>query len=142
MYADWITISATGSTFHNIGFRPEFIRFDAHPAVDAMDVDKPSDSTGSHVSNFTGPMTGYGVRQPDGTVNNFSMNPGISGDSVNQVSLYSSSQYSVGIRYAGRDGGLLGRTLAYVSDITENGFELTVDQVDRNQLVFYWVMGV
>lgn len=141
VYADHITLSATGTTTYNIGIRPEFIQFDAHPNVHAMNVDSGA-ANANDIQNMNGSMKGYAVRQPDGAVNQFCQCSVASGYNTNTAGWYSSDTYAVGVRYQDTDGNLLGRTLAKVQNITEDGFDLTVDQVDRNQLVFFMVTGV
>jgi len=134
----YFIIDATGDkSITGLGFRPSVIEFRVDPPVDAINVDKSSDTNVDAPDCYLG--SSHGFAKNDGT--NVGMHSGGSANSINASSMYSSDTYSICVRFAGQNGGATGYVKAYVSSFDSDGFTVTVDTADRNTMVIYTAYG-
>ncbi|QRV15015.1 hypothetical protein JMJ58_19225 [Haloterrigena salifodinae] len=126
------TISATGNISVNVGFRPTRVEFHGS-TITGDNVDRAGPLNGNGADNYSGHFHGYA--KDDGTEH--VVHSGLSGNSVNATSHYSSTSRCVAIRWANQDGGKLGMTDATMNSWDADGFTVNVTSAFRNVVVHY-----
>lgn len=142
-YANWFTLSGTAPFTQTVSvdLHPEIVLFYAAPSVSGMNVNDDAGTGGSTMLNYSGSSFGMATLQPGGSISNGCVHSGGSGNSINEVSRYSSNSYSIGVRYADMDGVALGYNEAYVSSVSDGSMEITADTHDNDLLVFFLAIG-
>lgn len=120
------TISITGC-----GFAPSTVEF-CGEAVGGQNVDK-AGGGGSNIDNYAGSFKG--VARDDGTRQ--VVHSGLSGNSVNNTSHYSSDTECIAMRYAGQSGSLLGRLTGDVQSFDADGFTVDITNYSQDEVVIY-----
>lgn len=131
-YVGSFTVTGAGTiSITSPGFTPSMIEFNGE-AVGGQNVDR-SGGTGSNAANYQGSFTG--VARDDGYRQ--VIHSGLSGDSVNQTSHYSSDSECIAIRYAGQSGGKLGMLLGDVVSWDSDGFTVDITSYTRDEVVTF-----
>jgi len=139
VFTGFFTINNTGTTtVTGIPFQPNQITFVAHANVErfGLDNDNQTRNNDGGIANAFGSMNGF-ARNNNGTITQGVIYVGGSGNSINDISRYSSNQRCIGIRYSNQNGDAVGRTLAALTAFTADGFTLNVTNRSDNVLVFY-----
>lgn len=130
-------ITGTGNITINVGFRPKRITFTAYANIESYTLDAVG-SSANNKDNAFGFMRGYANDTGVG-IEQQVINGGGSGESINNISRYSSPLHCIGMRYANQDAVKLGLTTARVTSFTATGFVLNVDSflTNENLVVIY-----
>jgi len=139
VYTGSFIISATGAqSITGLPFQPTQIIFSAHANVEAFGLDNDNgvgDNNGG-IANSFGSMNGF-ARDDSGTTVQGVIYVGGSGNSINDISRFSSNTNCIGIRYGNQNGDAVGRTIASLSSFDANGFTINTSQRSDNILVFF-----
>ncbi len=134
-YIGHFIITATGDKIiTGIPFEPSQISFKAYANIESENInaDNQVGNNNTSIANSFGNMTGYAR----GTTQQV-IYVGGSGNSINDISRYSSSTHCIGIRYGNQNGDNLGITSASFTSFDANGFTLNVDSKADNLVVIY-----
>lgn len=126
---DGNTIDITG-----IPFEPSNITFVAHANVETFGLDNDNQTINNDrgIRNSFGTMHGF-ARNISGTTTQNVIYVGANGNSINDISRYSSNTRAIGIRYGDQNGNLLGRILGIVSNFNNDGFSIDITYEDGSQ---------
>ncbi len=134
-----LQISGTGDVIvSGLPFQPSSITFTAYANIAGPTVNEDNgvaDNNNTAI-NVHGSMKGFARNNGATTTEQVIFN-GASGASVNDISRYASSSYSIGIRYADNNGDSLGLTTASISSFNTDGFTLNTDNFTGGILVIY-----
>ena len=129
-YVGSFIISGNGDiTVPTPNFTPTSVTFSAHANVEAFNINEDNGvgNNNTSINNSFGSMNGFARIEPDGTTveQNF-IYVGGSGNSINDISRFSSDNDAIGIRYGNQNGDDLGRITAKVNfTLPANGFTVT-----------------
>ncbi|APQ16511.1 hypothetical protein [Maribacter hydrothermalis] len=139
VYMGVLTITSTGIiNVTGIPFQPSQISFTAHANIEALNIDSDNGTRNndSGIANTYGSMNGF-ARNDNGTTTQQVIYVGGSGNSINDISRFSSSNACIAIRYSNQNGDKLGITSASLNSFNTNGFTLTVGSHADNLVVLY-----
>lgn len=110
-------------------FTPTSVTFTAHANVEAFNINEDNGvgNNNTGINNSFGSMNGFARLEPDGTTveQNF-IYVGGHGNSINDISRFSSDDDAIGIRYGSQNGDDLGRITAKINFTSPvNGFTVT-----------------
>lgn len=133
------TINSAGNlTISGLPFTPTSVTFHAYANVETANInaDNGVGNNNSGIANSFGSMTGF-ARDDSGTVVQQVIYVGGSGNSINDISRYASSNHCIGIRYGNQNGDNIGLLNARVTSFTADGFILNVTNYIDGILVIY-----
>ena len=139
VYVGSFIITSTGNqTITGLPFQPSQITFVAHANVESFGIDSDNGvgNNNGGIANAYGSMNGF-ARDNGGSITQGVIYVGGSGNSINDISRYSSSARCIGVRYSNQNGDAVGRTLAQFTSFNTNGFTINVTNRSDNLLVFY-----
>lgn len=126
-------IEITGSSPSTINiidvpFRPNQVSFVAHANVDALilNQDNGVGNNNNGINNAFGTMNGFARENPDNSITQQVIYLGASGNSINDISRYASSNNCIGLRYSNQNGNIVGLITASLSNFTNTGFNLNI----------------
>lgn len=132
VYTGFFIISNEGLvTVTGIPFEPSQVTFVANANVESTDIDS-DNGTGNNdrgIDNSFGTMNGF-ARNIDGNLIQQVIFGGSHGNSINDVSRYSSSSNCIGIRYGDQNGNSLGKIEGAFTAFTTDGFSINVNYTD------------
>lgn len=137
-YVGQFIITSTGNiNITGLPFQPSSVTFVAHANVETLNLD----SSGSNINNKDnsfGTTNGF-ARDNNGSITQQFIYLGGSGESINNISRYSSSSNCIGLRYSNQDGNPFGRTLASLTSFNSDGFTINVSSqlANENVVVLY-----
>jgi hypothetical protein len=114
-----------------IPFKPSQITFTAHANIEDINIDS-DNGVGNNtqgLQNSFGSMTGF-ARDDNGTTAQQVIFSGGHGNSINDISRYSSSSHCIGIRFGHQNGDDLGKILASFTSFDTNGFTINAEYLD------------
>jgi len=134
VYTGFFIINAPGGTntstnsqvITGLPFKPSQITFVAHANVESLNINA-SNSNGNNsnfLSNSFGTMNGF-ARIINGAKTQQFIYVGGSGNSINNISRYSSDSDCIGIRYGNQNGQDLGRITSSLTSFDSNGFTIS-----------------
>ncbi|MBN2867273.1 MAG: hypothetical protein JXK08_01240 [Flavobacteriaceae bacterium] len=132
-------ITGTGNiTISGLPFKPSQIKFTAHANVETYDLnsDNGTNNNNGGISNAFGSMNGY-VTNYNSIIDQQLIYVGGSGNSINDISRFSSSSHCIGIRYSNQNGDNLGITSASIVSFNDDGFTINVDRHVDNLVVIF-----
>jgi len=138
-YMGVFIINGTGNqTITGIPFQPSQISFVAHANIEILNLnaDNQVGNNNSGISNSFGTSNGF-ARDDNSVITQQSIYVGGSGNSINDISRFASSNHCIGIRYSNQNGSPLGLTTASIISFNLNGFTLNVDNAVDNLAVIY-----
>ncbi|WP_167341953.1 hypothetical protein [Nonlabens sp. SY33080] len=124
VYLGSFTIKSSGSiTISDVPFQPSQVSFVAHANIESDNIaaDNGVGNNARGISNSYGTSNGF-ARNNGGSIVQQSIYVGGHGNSINDISRYSSSSNCVGIRYGDQNGSNLGIIEASLTNFTTNGF--------------------
>ncbi len=139
VYFGVFTITGTGNqNITGLPFAPSQISFSAHANIESLNInsDNGVGNNNSGIANSFGSMNGF-ARNSGGSTTQQVIYVGGSGNSINDISRYSSSTHCIGIRYSNQNGDNLGITSARLSSFNTNGFTINVNSHADNLVVLY-----
>lgn len=134
-----LEINASGNfTISGLPFTPTSVTFHAYANIETANInsDNAVGNNDSGLANSFGSMTGF-ARDDNGTTVQQVIYVGGSGNSINDISRYASSNHCIGIRYGNQNGDALGLLTARVTSFTSDGFVINVDNYIDGILVIY-----
>lgn len=138
-YVGTFQISAVGDVIvSGIPFQPASITFTAYANIASSIVNGDNEVANNNNTaiNMHGSMMGF-ARNNGASITQQVIFNGASGASVNDISRYASSSYSIGLRYADNDGNNLGLTTASISSFNTDGFTINTDSFTGGILIIY-----
>lgn len=138
-YIGKFIITGTGSqTISGLPFQPTSIKFSAHANVESYNInaDNGIGNNNGTFQNAFGSMQGFATNY-SGSIQEQVIYIGGSGNSINDISRYSSNSRSIGIRYSNQNGDSLGLTTARVTNFNSDGFTINVTNHTENIVVIY-----
>jgi len=139
VYMGVLTISSTGNlSVSGIPFKPSQISFTAHANIESLNLntDNGTRNNDNGIANTQGSMNGF-ARDDNGSTVQQVIYVGGNGNSINDISRFSSNNSCVAIRYANQNGDNLGITSASLTSFNSNGFTLNVGSHADNLVVLY-----
>ncbi|WP_203294486.1 hypothetical protein [Luteirhabdus pelagi] len=139
MWVGKATITGTGNLIVNgLPFQPKRVVFTAYANIESYNInaDNGVGNNNNGIPNTYGSMQGFAY-DDGGTIQQQVIFNGGSGNSINDISRYSSDSHCVGIRYANNNGNNLGITSASLANFTSSGFRLNVDSHVDNLVIIY-----
>ena len=139
VYSGFFLVSATGNiTVSGLPFQPQNITFTAHANVESatLNSDNGTRNNESGLPNAFGTSNGF-ARDDSGSVVQQNIYIGGSGNSINDISRFSSSAHCVGIRYSSQNGDNLGETTIALTSFNPDGFTVNVDSFADGLIVLY-----
>lgn len=129
-HIDSFEVTGTGQiSVTGVGFTPSMIEFSGE-VTGGQNVDQAgSTSTVDYAGSFTGQARDDGHRQVS--------HSGGNGNSINEVSQYSSDTECIAIRYADSDGNAVGYLKADVVSWDDDGFTIDVSDFQQSEVVNY-----
>ncbi len=121
----------TATTFNQaipgLPFQPSQITFVAHANIQSFDIDSDSGSGNNDrgIPNSFGTMNGFARNDGAITAQN-TIYVGGHGNSINDISRYSSNRNCIGLRYGDQNGNDLGKITASLNSFDTNGFTLSI----------------
>lgn len=133
-----ITAANSAFTISGIPFTPSQVTFVAYTNVGSfnLDTDNGVGNNNSGIANSFGGMNGF-ANNSTGTIVQNVIYVGGSGNSINDISRFSSNVHCIGLRFSNQNGDSFGKTTARLSSFTSSGFVLNVDSYIRNVIVLY-----
>lgn len=132
VYTGSFIINSSGTvTINTLPFQPSQITFVAHANIGSENIDS-NNTVGNNdrgIDNSYGSMNGF-VRNNGASNTQQVIYIGGSGNSINDISRYSSSTNCIGIRYGNQDGLDLGKITASLNSFNANGFTLNVNYIN------------
>ncbi|WP_111709247.1 hypothetical protein [Lutibacter citreus] len=125
VYTGSFTVSNNSSiSVSGLGFKPSQITFVAHANVEVFGTDGNNGSGNNNAgfNNSFGTMNGFINGTKQGVIF-----VGGNGNSINDISRYSSSSYCIGLRYGDQDGNKLGVIRGKLGVLTNDGFTIIPD---------------
>ena len=132
-------ITGTGNiAISGLPFKPSQVKFTAHANVEIynLDSDNGTNNNDSGISNAFGSMNGYATNY-NNIIDQQMIYVGGSGNSINDISRFSSSSHCIGIRYSNQNGNSLGITSASIVSFDNDGFTINVDRHADNLVVIF-----
>ncbi len=127
VYNGFFIITGSGvTTVSTIPFEPSQVTFVAHANVESLDLNS-DNGIGNNtrgINNSFGTMNGFARRNTDNSITQQVIYVGGHGNSINDISRFSSSSNCIGIRYGDQNGTNLGVITANLTSFTANGFTL------------------
>lgn len=123
------TITVAGTTsVTNLPFQPTQVTFVAHANVESLDInaDNGVGNNARGIYNSFGTMNGFARQNTDNTITQQVIYVGGHGNSINDISRFSSSANCIGIRYGDQNGTNLGIIRGALTGFTANGFDINV----------------
>lgn len=117
--------TATSITYIGLPFQPSQMTFVAHANVESTDIDLPGSGL-NDINNSFGTMNGVARQSSSTTISQQVIYIGGSGQSINNISRFSSSSNCIGLRYGNQDAANLGKITASMTSFNANGFTLNV----------------
>jgi len=122
----FILSAASGSiSITNIPFTPAKITFEAHANIEGYNIDADNgvaDNTYG-IQNSFGSANGFAI-DDGGTIAQQMIYSGGHGNSINDITRFSSNQYCIGIRYGSQNGNDLGKIFGQLTSFDTNGFTI------------------
>lgn len=129
VYSGVMLVSGTGNiTVSGLPFEPSNITFVAHANIETLDINS-DNGVGNNdrgIANSYGSGNGF-ARNDSGTIVQQCIYVGGHGNSINDISRFSSSSHCIAIRYGSQNGDNLGITSIVLSAFTADGFTVNVD---------------
>lgn len=118
----------------NIPFQPSQITFSAYANIEQFGInnDNQTNNNDQSIANSFGSMRGFARLNPNSSITQNVIYVGGSGNSINDISRYSSNNQCIGIRYGNQNGDSLGIISGVLNSFTYNatnstgGFSLTI----------------
>lgn len=132
-------ITTTGDKIiSGLPFKPSKILFVAYENIESyiINADNQVGNNNSGLSNSFGGMNGY-AKFEGGAFFQQVISVGGSGNSINDISRYSSNLHCIGLRYGNQNGDNLGVTSAKLVTFNDDGFTINVDSKADNLAVLY-----
>lgn len=131
-----ITAANAGSTINITGlpFEPSNITFVAHANVESFGLDTNNETINNDrgIRNSFGTMNGF-ARNDNGTIIQSVIYIGSNGNSINNISRYSSNNNAIGLRYGDQNGNLLGNITGQLSSFNSDGFSINISYTNGSQ---------
>lgn len=126
VYIGKFRITSTGDqSITDVPFEPDMIEFHVEAPVDGYDTEDAGGGNSETTDNVAG--TGYGfARNDSGTTVQQVISSTSSGDSINAIRHYSSSDNCIGVSYGDADGDEVGQVDASLSSWDSDGFTINV----------------
>lgn len=109
-------------------FKPSTITFTAHANVESFNINSDNDvgNNNTGINNSFGSMNGFARLESDGTTRTQNViYVGGHGNSINDISRFSSDVDAVAIRYGSQNGDFLGSITSKVTTFNTDGFTVT-----------------
>ncbi len=142
VYTGFFIITTPGTAqVIDVPFQPSQVTFVAHANVEALDLNTDSNGAGNAqnntrgINNAFGTMNGFARANTDGSITQQVIYIGSHGNSINDISRFSSSSNCIGIRYGNQNGVNLGVIRGAFAGFTANGFEIDVTYVNGSVTV-------
>ena len=139
VYMGVLTISSTGNlSVSGIPFNPSQISFSAHANIESLNLntDNGTRNNDNGIANTYGSMNGF-ARDDNGSIVQQIIYVGGNGNSINDISRFSSNSSCIGIRYSNQNGDNIGITSASLASFNPNGFTINVGSHADNLVVIY-----
>ena len=139
VYMGVLTISSTGNlSVSGIPFKPSQISFSAHANIESLNLntDNGTRNNDNGIANTYGSMNGF-ARDDNGSIVQQIIYVGGNGNSINDISRFSSNSSCIGIRYSNQNGDNIGITSASLASFNPNGFTINVGSHADNLVVIY-----
>lgn len=139
VYMGVLTISSTGNlSVSGMPFKPSQISFSAHANIESLNLntDNGTRNNDNGIANTYGSMNGF-ARDDNGSIVQQIIYVGGNGNSINDISRFSSNSACIGIRYSNQNGDNLGITSASLASFNPNGFTINVGSHADNLVVIY-----
>ncbi|EAS19636.1 hypothetical protein BBFL7_00182 [Flavobacteria bacterium BBFL7] len=134
-----VEINAAGNfTISGLNFTPSSVTFHAYANVESTNLNSDNGTRDNEtgIGNSFGSMTGF-ARDDNGTIAQQVIYVGGSGNSINDISRFASSNHCIGVRYGNQNGISLGLLTARVTSFTADGFIINVDNYIDGLVVIY-----
>lgn len=122
-----ITATTFNQAIPGLPFQPSQITFVAHANIQSFGIDSDNGSGNNDrgIPNSYGTMNGFARNDAGTTVQN-TIYVGGHGNSINDISRYSSNTNCIGLRYGDQNGNDLGKITASLNSFDTNGFTLSI----------------
>lgn len=131
-----ITAANAGSTINITGlpFKPSNITFVAHANVESFGLNNDNQTINNDrgIRNSFGSMNGF-ARNDNGTIVQSVIYIGSNGNSINDISRYSSNSQAIGLRYSDQNGNLLGNITGQLSSFNNDGFSINITYTNGSE---------
>ncbi len=134
VYAGAFQVSAAGVVnVTGIPFRPTSVTFTAHANVESFNLNTDNGTVNNDrgIRNAFGTMNGF-ARDDAGSITQQVIYVGAHGNSVNDISRFTSNTNSIGLRYGDQNGQFLGSILGNLTSFDPNGFTMNVTYTNGN----------
>ncbi|WP_089262229.1 hypothetical protein [Maribacter sedimenticola] len=134
-----LNITASGNlTVTGLPFQPSQISFVAHANIEDLNLntDNGTRNNDNGIANTYGSMNGF-ARDDNGSTVQQVIYVGGNGNSINDISRFSSDSACIGIRYSNQNGDNLGITSGSLTSFDTNGFTLNITSHADNLVVLY-----
>ncbi len=135
VYVGAFQINAAGNiNITGIPFQPSSITFTAAANIESFNLDNDNGTINNDrgIRNSFGTMNGF-ARNDSGTITQQVIFIGAHGNSINDISRYSSNSNSIGVRYGDQNGNLLGRITGSLTSFNSNGFSINVNYINGTE---------
>lgn len=133
VYTGFFIVTGSGvTTVSTVPFQPTQVTFVAHANVESLNLNN-DNHTGNNtrgIQNSFGTMNGFARLNTDNSVTQQVIYVGGHGNSINDISRFSSSSNCLGLRYGDQNGSNLGVISGSLSTFTANGFTINVTYTD------------
>lgn len=139
VYMGVLMITSTGNlSVTGLPFKPSQISFAAHANIESLNLntDNGTRNNDNGIADTYGSMNGF-ARNDNGSTVQQVIYVGGNGNSINDISRFSSNSSCIGIRYSNQNGDNLGVTSATLASFNSNGFTLNVGSHAGNLVVIY-----
>ena len=129
VYVGSFVIKGDGNhVINGLPFKPSQVTFSAHANIEDFNIDSDNGvgNNAQGLQNSYGSMTGF-ARDDNGSTTQQVIYSGGHGNSINDISRYSSSSHCIGIRFGHQNGDDLGKILASFSSFDTNGFTVKAE---------------
>ncbi|SFD06459.1 hypothetical protein SAMN04487987_103310 [Algibacter pectinivorans] len=129
VYNGFFIVTGSGvTTVSAIPFQPSQVSFVAHANVESLDInaDNGVGNNARGISNSQGSMNGFARLNSDNSITQQVIFSGTHGNSINDISRFSSSSNCLGLRYGDQNGSLLGVITGAFTGFTTDGFTINV----------------
>lgn len=133
VYNGFFIVTGSGvTTVTGIPFQPSQVTFVAHANIESLDVnaDNSVGNNNTGLNNSFGTMNGFARLNNDLSITQQIIYIGGSGNSINDISRFSSSSNCLGIRYGNQNGNNLGLITGALTAFTTTGFTLNLTYVN------------
>ncbi len=116
---------------NDLPFKPSQITFMAHANIEDINIDSDNGVANNvqGLQNSHGSMNGF-ARDDNNRITQQVIYSGAHGNSVNDISRFSSSAHCIGIRFGHQNGDDLGKILASFSSFDTNGFTIKAEYTE------------